>query len=303
MAKATLLIGGNGFIGQALARRLAERGETVTVLCRRRPPEDIDGVLWQPGDLEDVALLGELLAGSKAVVHLATTSTPGRHPHEPAIEAQENLLPLLRLIECLNRHPELPLVYLSSGGAIYGNPHYLPVDEGHVLAPLSYHAAGKAAAEQFLGVHGRQGHTVTVLRPANVYGPGQPLAAGFGIIRTLLEHLHRGTPLTLWGDGEAVRDYLHIDDMVDACIAVLDRPETGTFNVGSGSGLSLNALCQLAAHVTGRRLEVHRQASRGIDVQAVTLDCARFNACYGWRPRTGIEAGLLGTWEWLIRQA
>lgn len=300
MAGTTLLIGGNGFIGQALARRLAGRGEAVTVLSRRRPAAVIPGVHWQPGDLNDPPLLVTLLAESRAVVHLATTSTPGRNVREPALDAEENLLPLLRLLEAMNDHPELPLVYLSSGGAIYGNPAYLPVDERHALAPLSHHAAGKVAAEQYLGVFARQGHTTTILRPANVYGPGQPLQAGFGVIRTLLEHLRRGTPLTIWGDGETSRDYLHIDDMVAACLAVLDAPASGTFNLGSGASLTLNALCRLAEQVTGRTLVIHRQPARGVDVRVVTLDSSVFRQHYGWQPQVTLDAGLRATWQWLL---
>ncbi|MDD3528641.1 MAG: NAD-dependent epimerase/dehydratase family protein [Gallionellaceae bacterium] len=300
--KGVLLIGGNGFIGQALARALAARGEAVTVLSRRPPASAMAGVRWQPGDLNDLPLLATLLAESRAVVHLATTSTPGRHVREPARDAVENLLPLLRLLEAMNDRPELPLIYLSSGGAIYGDPAYLPVDERHVLAPLSHHAAGKAAAEQYLGVFARQGHATAILRPANVYGPGQPLQTGFGVIRTLLEHLRRGTPLTIWGDGETTRDFLHIDDMVAACLAVLDAPASGTFNLGSGNGLSLNALCRLVERVTGRAMAIRHQPARGVDVQTVILDSSAFRQRYGWQPRVSLDEGLRATWQWLLDQ-
>jgi UDP-glucose 4-epimerase len=299
VTESTLLIGGNGFIGQALARSLAARDQAVTVLSRRRPMTDIAGIRWQVGDLNDAPLLSKLLPESRSVVHLATTSTPSRNVKEPAQEAQENLLPLLRLLEAMDKHPDTPLVYLSSGGAIYGNPARLPVDEDHPLAPLSQHAACKAAAEQFLGVFARQGHTVTILRPANVYGPGQSLQAGFGVIRTLLEHLRLGTPMTIWGDGESARDYLYIDDMIEACLTALDRPTTATFNIGSGASLTLNELCHLAERITGRQIELRHLGARGVDVRAVVLDHTAFSRHYGWQPRVAISEGVKATWEWL----
>ncbi|MDD5365100.1 MAG: NAD-dependent epimerase/dehydratase family protein [Gallionellaceae bacterium] len=294
-----VLILGAGFIGRALAQRLAADERTVTLISRSAPISHLNGVDWQQGRLDDRNLLRELLPHSCAVVHAATTSTPGRYPHQPAREAEENLLPLLHLLEILGQYPGIPLLYLSSGGALYGNPTSLPVTERQPPAPLSYHAAGKAASEHFLGVFARQGHTVTVLRPANAYGPGQPLKAGFGVIRTLLEHTKCGSLMDIWGDGETVRDYLYIDDLIRACMHALAAPTSGTFNVGSGTGINLNDLCQLAECITGRPLQVRHHPARGVDVKAVVLDSAALRLHYGWQPMVTLEQGMRTTWEWL----
>ncbi len=298
-----LLLGGGGFIGQALARRLAELGQPVTVVARNVPFHTLPGVVWRRGDISDAALIKETLTGCRAVIHLATTSTPGTYSREPLREGEENLRPLLQLMQTMDSCLEVPLVYLSSGGAIYGNPRTLPVTEEHGLAPLSYHAAGKAAAEHFLGVFARQGHRVIILRPSNVYGPGQPLKAGFGVIRTLLEHLRRGTHMEIWGDGKTVRDYLYIDDFVDACLKVMHHPVADTFNVGSGEGHSLNELCRLAEQVTGRQLELHYRSARGGDVKAVVLDIGRIRRETGWMPQVNLEEGLRRTWAKLLEES
>ncbi|BAN36200.1 NAD-dependent epimerase/dehydratase [Sulfuricella denitrificans skB26] len=297
-----LLLGG-GFIGQALARRLTELGKKVMVVARNAPPHALPGVIWRKSDLSDAALLGDVLPDCHAVIHLATTSTPGTYSREPLREAEENLRPLLQLMHALDSYPTIPLVYLSSGGVIYGNPETLPVTEEHGLVPLSYHAAGKAAAEHFLGVFARQGHRVIILRPSNAYGPGQPFKTGFGVIPTLLEHLLRGTPMEIWGDGETVRDYLYIDDLVEACLKALHHPASGTFNVGSGEGHSLNELCRLAERVTSRQLELHYRPARGGDVKAVVLDVDRIRREMGWVPQVDLEEGLRRTWTKLLDEA
>jgi UDP-glucose 4-epimerase len=303
MSLGPVLILGGGFIGRALAQRLAMEGCAVTIVSRAAPAAPVPGVVWRQGRLDDATLLHELLPGCQSVVHAATTSTPGSYRQEPSRDAQENLLPLLRLLEAMDEFKDVHLLYLSSGGAIYGNPDKLPVDESLQPQPLSYHAAGKAAAEQFLGVFARQGHPVTILRPSNAYGPGQPIKAGFGVILTLLAHLRDGTPMEVWGDGESVRDYLYIDDLVAACMAILASPRGGIFNVGSGVGVSLNELCPLAERVTGRALRVHRRPARSVDVRAVILDSAALRASHGWQPMVTLEQGLLSTWQWLNGQA
>lgn len=296
------LVLGGGFIGRALARRLQERGSSVTVVSRSLPQAPLPGIQWSRGSLDDPALMRGLLAHSNVVVHAASTSTPGFQAHSPAIEVQENLLPLLRLLEMLKGRADMSLVFLSSGGAIYGNPVALPVAEGHDLAPLSHHAAGKAAAEKFLNVFAYQGHRVTILRPSNVYGPGQPLKPGFGVVRTMLDHIQHGTEMTIWGDGETVRDYLYIDDLVGACVAVLEQPRGGTFNVGSTQGLSLNALSELVESVTGRNLQRRFRPARGVDVRRVVLDCAAIEARCGWKAAVDIDEGVRRTWQWLEKK-
>ncbi len=299
-----LILGGGGFIGQALARRLVELGEQVVVLARNTPPAHaLRSVVWRRGDLSDTDLIKETLTGCRSVIHLATTSTPGTYSREPLREGQENILPLLQLMQVLDSSPAVPLVYLSSGGAIYGNPQILPVAEDHCLAPLSYHAAGKAAAEHFLGVFARQGHRVAILRPSNVYGPGQQAKAGFGVIRTLLDHLRRDTPMEIWGDGKTVRDYVYIDDLVEACLRALRYPESVTFNVGSGVGHSLEDLCHLAEQVTGRQLKLRYRPARGGDVKAVVLDIGRICRETGWMPQVDLEEGLRRTWAELLKES
>jgi UDP-glucose 4-epimerase len=298
MTEDRVLIIGGGFIGQSLARHLVENGKSVTIVSRSAPINLTDGINWHQGNFDDLVIVNNL-SKYRAIVHAASTSTPGQHIYEPYLEAEENLLPLLRLLEIMKNHVDIPLIFLSSGGAIYGEPTTLPVSEIHSLAPLSYHAAGKAAAEHFLGVFAHQGHVVSIIRPSNVYGPNQPLKPGFGVIRTILEHIKQGTKMTIWGDGTIVRDYLYIDDLMSACLEILKKPSTGTFNVGSGYGVSLNTLCDLAEKITGKTLNLLYKQARSVDVKEVVLENSTIRNQYQWQPKFTIEQGIRMSWEWL----
>jgi len=278
VTRRVLLLGGAGFIGSALAPRLTAEGWQVAVAGRG-------------------ADLSAALAGCAAVVHLACATTPGRSRLHPAME-RENLDLSLRLLEALQERPETQLVFLSSGGALYGNPATRPVAEDHPAAPLSPHAAGKAAVEAFIASHIAAGYAAAVLRVANAYGPGQPEKPGFGFIRTLLDHARSGQTMEVWGDGETVRDFVFIDDVTNAIARALSRPDlSGTWNIGSGEGHSLNEVIALARAVTGRPIPVSHRAARQSDVRGVVLNITRARHELGWEPEVSLEQGLKQTWE------
>lgn len=293
-----LLVGGNGFIGRALARRLASAGREVHVLSRHAEAGLRHGITFHRGCQSDAARVTPLLARCDAVVHLASTTTPGRSAQAPALETVENLLPLAQFLQMLTAAGPRRILFFSSGGAIYGNPARLPADENLPPAPISWHATGKLAAEAMFATAARQvGSTLAILRPGNVYGPGQEIQAGFGFIRTLLECARSGQPIEIWGDGTQMRDFLFIDDLVAACIGLLDAPSVeGTFNIGTGIGISLVELTELAQQITGRSIELSFLPARSIDVERIWLDCSRLQGSIGWQARVGLAEGLARTW-------
>jgi UDP-glucose 4-epimerase len=305
MERETLLIGGTGFVGQALAPRLVKAGHKVHLVARRPVPMGLDGkAVLHTSPLDNAKLLHTLLPECQTVFYLASDSTPGTSASEPMWESELNLGPALRFLDILQKYDKVHLIFISSGGTVYGNPRSLPVGEDQPLSPLSYHGAGKIAMESFLQAYCRQfGRSVTVLRPSNFYGPGQPYRKGFGIVRGILEHLRRDLPVEIWGDGENVRDFLYIEDFVDACmqLALKDRDKGAidVFNVGYGKGVSINRLCDLVESATGRRIRKEYRAGRSIDVRSVVLDCSKLNQVAGWKPATDLETGLTRTWEWL----
>lgn len=289
-----LLIGGSGFVGRALAASFAAEGREVHVLSRRPALDLPAGVQAHVGDQGDKAVLRPLLARCGQVIHLASATTPGDTVWSPSAEAEASLLPTLRFLEGLQDFPESRVIFVSTGGALYGNAEC--ANESTIPLPGSYHGAGKVALEAFFSVLGqRRSGGLTILRPSNIYGPGQGLRTGFGIIRTLLERARDGGMVTICGDCSSVRDYLYIDDMVAACRLALAGPN-GVFNIGAGVGTSLNELIEQVQQITGRKLLVERQAARASDVGSIVLDTARAREVLGWVPEIGLEAGLRKTW-------
>lgn len=296
----TLIIGA-GFLGRAIACRHAGQGAGVSVLSPHVDAADWPaGIATVRGRQEDAELVGKLLAEHNAVIHAAWGTTPGSSAGRPALEAEKGLNPFLAFLATLQGFSETRLLFLSSGGTVYGDPERLPVAEDAPLRPRSCHGAGKAAAELFLGLRAA-GRTV-ILRPSNIYGPGQPLRNAFGVIRHLLYCAAKEKPFQLWGDGTQVRDYLYIDDFTEAVYRLMQQPvAAGTFNLGSGSGTSLIELIELVERATGRTLRIERQAGRGGDVARVVLDAARIRHDIDWMPCVGLQEGIARTWHEITR--
>jgi UDP-glucose 4-epimerase len=296
-----LVIGGGGFLGRALTAELVGRGRRVHVLGRRNaaglPPQ----ASFDRGGLSNEAALRRLLPDCATVFHLACATTPSVSADLPMLEVEENIAPTLRFLSVLRDFPDTHLIFMSSGGALYGNIGARPAREDDALNPLSFHGAGKAALEAFLHAHAaRSSGPLTILRTSNLYGPGQPAREGFGIVRAMLDRARTDTPLEIWGDGEATRDFIYIDDVVAVCLRYAELAGgRETYNVGSGEGCSLNRLRSIVEVATGRRLRVNYRAPRAVDVQHIELDIARLRARLGWAPRVSLADGVGMAWRWL----
>lgn len=280
-----LLLGGAGFIGAALARRLQREKRPVHILGRQQEAQ-LEHVLPQCG----------------TVVHLACSTTPGASAVNPSLELG-NLALTLRLLDLLRSRPQTHLIFFSSGGTVYGNPQALPVAEDSAIAPLSNHGASKASQEVFCGALRARGHAVTIVRPSNAYGPGQTVKSGFGLVRTVLEHARLGTEMEIWGDGENVRDFIHVDDVAEACARLVDlTQDNGTYNLGSGKGHSVNEVLRMAEHASGRAVKKIYRPARAVDVRNIVLDISLLETRLSWAPQVTLEEGVKEGWEWLLRQ-
>jgi UDP-glucose 4-epimerase len=294
-----LVIGGNGFLGCSLVGRLVQKVDHVRVLDRHAPRQDHDwdGVEYLVGGLDDAALLDRALAGVDLVFHLASSTVPSTANADPAFDVRSNLLGTLDLLAGMQRASVQRIIFFSSGGTVYGDPVYLPVDERHSLHPISSYGVVKVAIEGYLRMYQHLGLiNPVVLRPSNPYGPKQSTSGIQGAIASFLGKAKDGGVVSIWGDGSIVRDYIYVDDLVALAIEAALSTFNGVLNAGSGEGCSLNELCRLIRSVTGSGLPVEHLPGRPYDVKEIVLDISAARARFNWTPRVQLVDGLAKTW-------
>jgi UDP-glucose 4-epimerase len=298
-----LVIGGNGFIGSALVLRLVDEGYMVRVLDPGVPRPDIDWTACEyiQGDLSHPAVVDTAVSGADIVFHLASTTVPGTSNLDPHGDVTSNLLGLLNLLASMRHVGVNRLVFLSSGGTVYGPPRSLPVAESHPTDPISSYGIHKLMVEKYLQLaHRLHGFDYRIVRPANLYGPRQRLDTAQGAVAVFLDRALRDEPIQIWGDGSVVRDYAYVADAVDAMLrAARYEGAERIFNIGTGVGVSLNQLVAEIGKVLGRRIKVEHGAPRALDVPANVLDCTLARRHLGWSASTSLQAGLQRTCGWL----
>ena len=303
--KRCLLVGGAGFIGEALARALLLTGErSVCILGRQAAPGRAlpQGVRYvgATGQGSD-SVLGQLLDEADEVVDLAYATVPKTSFDDPVHDVLANLPFSVALLKMASERPLLRFILVSSGGTVYGNPQYLPIDEHHPTVPLSPYGITKLALENYgLMYHRLAGLPLTVVRPSNPYGPGQAGFMGQGFIGTAIRAARESLPLQIFGERGTVRDYIYVDDLAEAIVAALTHGQPGAiYNAGSGIGHdNVQVLDRLQGLVqqAGLSLSVTHAPARPFDVAANVLSVARLTYETGWRPRTDLMDGLNRTW-------
>lgn len=308
-----LILGGGGFIGRHVALLLASQGERV-VLCDRVPntidfPAHVrDLISWKQLDLR-AADWDALLEGVGTVHHYAWASIPATANADPEQDLVANALPCISLLEAMRRRGAASprLIFTSSGGTVYGKLRQVPVHEDHPMAPITAYGAGKGAAELYIGLY-RALHNLDCLiaRISNPYGAGQDMARGQGAVTTFLHRALTNQPIVIWGDGEVIRDYIHISDVAAGLVALARMPRTDkafTFNIGSGQGVSLNSIVrELESHL-GHPIEVRREPDRPFDVPVSVLNISLAREMLDWEPRLSFPEGIRLTLDDLKRGA
>lgn len=299
----SLVVGGNGFIGVHLVWRLIENGHPVRIYDRstnkfRPVPKEAEYV---EGDLGDHDLIREATKGMEVVYHLASTTIPKTSNDDPAYDVSSNLVNTIRLLEASVASGVRKVVFASSGGTVYGLSETVPVPEDHPKNPISSYGITKLAAEKYLGLfHYLYGLDYAALRISSSYGPYQNPAGQQGAINVFLGRIFAGQPIVIWGDGNVVRDYLYVSDVVDGLVlAAESETRSKVFNIGGGRGVSLNELVDLMAAVTGERPVVEYRATRSLDVPVSVLDISRARKELGWEPKTSLEEGVARSWAWI----
>lgn len=297
-----LVVGGNGFIGSHVVDALLQQGIEVVVFdCSRerfRPP--LPNVNYVAGDLNDSGSLESAMSHAiDSVVHLASTTSP-LTSHGNPISDLENIAGALRLLELCVKRDVKRILYASSGGTVYGIPEILPIPEDHPTEPLCSYGIAKLVIEKYFHLYNHvSGLATVVLRIANPYGVRQSPDSAQGVVPVFMSKMIQGNPLTLWGDGSVVRDFVNVRDLARLFILALTSEATGVFNAGSGIGTSISELLELISVQLGVRPRIIRENARKFDVPAVILDCKKAKSVYSWEPRITLAEGLTELSHWL----
>lgn len=298
-----LVLGGNGFIGSHLVDKLRGDGHAVSVFDRqlelfRKPHQD---VTYFYGDFGNRGLLAEALEGIDMVFHLVCTTLPKTSNDDCAFDIQTNVVETIFMLEkCLEKKVK-KVVFISSGGTVYGKPQALPVKEDSPTEPECSYGITKLAIEKYLALFNHlHGLDYSIIRPSNPYGERQNPLGIQGAISVFLGKIARNEPIEIWGDGEIVRDYIYITDLVEGIYRAATLGTTSrVFNIGSGVGYSLKEIIEIIQKVTKRPIKVNYTAKRLLDIPQIYLDNTRAKRELSWAPSTILEEGIGKAWDFV----
>jgi UDP-glucose 4-epimerase len=300
-----VVTGGAGFIGSHLADALRADGLEVVVIddlssgdAARLPPEAaLEAVDITDGDAVDRVVDTCRPAG---IFHLAAQSSVTVSVHDPARDCAVNVAGTLNVLEAAKRH-EVPVVFTSTGGALYGNAAPRPTVEDTIPAPLAPYGASKWAAEAYVNVWADAARIPhAVCRLGNVYGPRQSPHGEAGVVAIISHQLWRDMTPTLFGHGDPTRDYVHVYDVVTAMRKALGV--RGTFNVATGVETSVMELYGAVQSAAGKRIDPHLAPLRPGELERSCLDPTRALEMLGWRAEIGIDQGVEETYHALIQE-
>lgn len=311
--KRALILGGSGFIGQHFTRRLIKDGYEINVIDIvdendfRRIFFDIpkERLNLYKGSFSDSALLLEAMENVELCIHLVTTTVPLTSNKNMAFDVESNLIGTIKFLDCMKEKEVCKFLYLSSGGTVYGNGSCSPIIEDAPTYPLSSYGIVKLAIEKYINLYNElYGFEWKIARLSNPYGPGQKVSGLQGAIATFTAKALAGESINVWGDGEVIRDYIYINDVIDALCSIIDYDgKQSIFNVGSGVGTSVNNIIELLHNIFEGKLNVDYFPSEKHDVKINVLDVSRIHKLTGWKAKTSLEIGVKDYIEYLKSQA
>ena len=296
-----VVTGGAGFVGSHVAELVRDRGHDVTVVDdlssgkRENVPE---GCRLVEVDITDAPAVERAIDGAAFVCHLAAQASVTVSVKEPDRDLAINVAGTLNVCAAAAA-AGAPVVFASTGGALYGDNAPIPTPEGSPTEPLAPYGASKLAAEAYVGTWSRL-HDAgnVVLRLGNVYGPRQSFDGEAGVVAIFSHCLLHGQPPTVYGDGTQTRDYVYVGDVARAFLLAGESGRAGTYNVGTGIGSSVLELLDSLESSAGVSVERKSEPLRKGELRASALDSSRIRDELGWEPAVGLDEGLAQTFAW-----
>jgi UDP-glucose 4-epimerase len=295
-----LVTGGAGFIGSHVVDTYIQAGHQVVVVddlsTGRRSNLNPNAKFYQ------IDIRGEELAQvfeqerPQVINHHAAQGDLRRAVSEPVFDADVNILGSIHLLELARQFEARKFIYISSGGAVYGEPTYLPCDEQHPVQPLSPYGASKYAFELYLYIYkGNFGLDYTILRYANVYGPRQDPLGEAGVVAIFCGRMLRGQQVTINGSGEQTRDFLYVGDCARANLVALEKGSGQVYNLGSGIETSINQVFEYLKALTNSSHAAHHAPPKTGETFRIYLDSQRAQQELAWEPTIDLQEGLSRT--------
>lgn len=302
-----IVYGGGGFIGSHLCDKLIADGYNVTVFDKlnfsKKNIAHLTGkVKIIEGDFNNESDLQNSLTGIDYVYHLVSSTLPSSSNDNPEYDAETNLISSIKLFkECVEQKIR-KVIFLSSGGTVYGIPKEIPVKESYNSNPICSYGIIKKTIEEYLFLFKNlYGLNYYVFRLANPYGERQNPFSSQGVIPVFLKKAIDNEKIEIWGDGKIVRDYIYIKDAAAVLSKSLSiESEFSVFNLSNGKGYLLNELIGIIGEVTGKKLNVSYLEARKIDVPVSILDNSLVKGTFGWTPETRLEDGIRFTYNYLL---
>ena len=297
-AQTVVVFGGSGFLGQRLCKELVATGHRVRSVSRTGCPRGQAQSWWADVDWISADLGTETsapaIAGADVIFHLASSTYPSTSNSDVVFDLESNLVGSVRMLKTAVEKRVRRVIFISSGGTVYGVPQQNPIPETHPTNPICSYGIQKLAIEKYLYLfRALQDLDSVVLRVSNIYGEFQNLERPLGAVSHFSHRAVEGKPIEIWGDGTIRRDYIHIDDVVSALLGAMSYSgQDHIFNIGSGQSVSLNELLDFIRRRVEREIVVAYKPARSFDVKENVLDITRAAKELGWKPSIDLETGL-----------
>lgn len=291
-------------MGTAVARHLLAQGIRVTVLDKSFAASTLPDVSTFSGDFKNVSDLERVLNGVDIVVHLAHSTVRLTVDAALSDDIFENVIPSIQLFEFALRSSVKRIVFVSSGGTVYGEAGSGSITESVPTRPISLYGMTKLTIENYgLLLHRQRDLPLIIIRPSNAYGPGQRPFTGQGFVATAAASILTDKKVELYGDGDCARDYLYITDLAEGIVATILRGRIGQiYNIGTNTAytqLQVLDVLRLIAHKEGRSVSVTHKHRRSADVKCNRLSGEKLFDDTGFRPTVSFTEGMARTWAWL----
>lgn len=295
-----LVTGGAGFIGSHVVDLFVSQGYEVVVvdnLSTGRVTNLNPAAKFYQTDIRSPEV-AEIVARERPdfISHHAAQIDVRRSVADPLFDAEVNVLGSIRLVEAARQYGVQRFVYISTGGAVYGEPEYLPCDEAHPINPICPYGISKHTVEHYLFLaHYNYGLNYTVLRYPNVYGPRQDPHGEAGVVAIFCGRMLRQEPVTIYGDGLQERDFLYVGDCARANLLAVQQAQDGIYNLGTGRGANINELFDILREITHYPLRPGYGPAKVGETYKIYLQAAKAARNLGWQPTLSLSEGLSQT--------